>query len=611
MSDTVHRIDRTLDVLTARLLARRNSSGVWEGKLASSALSTATAAIALTLAERAAGGMYTRLTGRGRRWLVDHQNEDGGWGDTVLNFSNLSTSALCWSALSLDPAAVEQERHAAARAERYLERQIGDLSAERIRTAIVGRYGKDRTFSAPILTVLALAGRLGTPGDAWRIVPQLPFELAACPHRWFQWLRLPVVSYALPALVAIGQVRHHHAPSRNPALRRIRSSLRPRTLKTALEMQPASGGYLEATPLTAFVVMSLIAAGTAGHPIVDQGVRFLAASARDDGSWPIDTNLSTWVTTLAVNAIGVRQPIGGSESRAILDWLLDQQVGSEHPFTHAAPGGWAWTNLSGGVPDADDTAGALIAIRNLSTVDPRARPAAVAGLSWLLGLQNRDGGIPTFCRGWGALPFDRSAPDLTAHALTAWSVWASEIGPQLQRRLQDASTRAVKYLAKSQSADGSWTPLWFGNQHVTGEANLTYGTSNVLHALDSELARRASSTRSMRTRGIEWLMDAQNRDGGWGGAAGAPSSIEETGLALHALASGLGAHLDTRVIPAVVRGAEWIVRASHEGHDTPPSPIGLYFARLWYFEEMYPLVFGVGGLSAARALLSSARADAV
>ena len=42
------------------------------------------------------------------------------------------------------------------------------------------------------------------------------------------------------------------------------------------------------------------------------------------------------------------------------------------------------------------------------------------GLKWLLGLQNSDGGIPTFCRGWGTLPFDRSSPDLTAHAIRAW-----------------------------------------------------------------------------------------------------------------------------------------------------------------------------------------------
>ena len=33
-----------------------------------------------------------------------------------------------------------------------------------------------------------------------------------------------------------------------------------------------------------------------------------------------------------------------------------------HPYTGAAPGGWAWTDLPGGVPDADDTPGALLAL---------------------------------------------------------------------------------------------------------------------------------------------------------------------------------------------------------------------------------------------------------
>jgi squalene-hopene/tetraprenyl-beta-curcumene cyclase len=79
------------------------------------------------------------------------------------------------------------------------------LEPDRLAPAVVARYGKDRTFSVPILTLCALAGRLGTGRDAWRHVIPLPFELAACPPGWFAALRLPVVSYALPALIAIGQ----------------------------------------------------------------------------------------------------------------------------------------------------------------------------------------------------------------------------------------------------------------------------------------------------------------------------------------------------------------------------------------------------------------------
>ena len=31
---------------------------------------------------------------------------------------------------------------------------------------------------------------------------------------------------------------------------------------------------------------------------------FLEAARRDDGIWPIDVNLATWLTTLSVNAMG-------------------------------------------------------------------------------------------------------------------------------------------------------------------------------------------------------------------------------------------------------------------------------------------------------------------
>merc|ERR1712023_458599 len=114
----------------------------------------------------------------------------------------------------------------------------------------------------------------------------------------------------------------------------------------------------------------------------------------------------------------------------LLDWLLGCQNLDRHPFTGAKPGGWGWSDLSGAVPDADDTPGALLALRywadyanpDGATLE-RIRKAVRAGGNWLLSLQNRDGGWPTFCRGWGKLPFDRSGSDLTAHAMRALNAW--------------------------------------------------------------------------------------------------------------------------------------------------------------------------------------------
>src|SRR5260370_33307719 len=80
----------------------------------------------------------------------------------------------------------------------------------------------------------------------------------------------------------------------------------------------------------------------------------------------MDSNLCVWVTTLAVNALAAAGEMPHLEKRDRLrQWILGQQLRSRHPYTGAKPGGWGWTDLPGSVPDADDTAGALLALSRL------------------------------------------------------------------------------------------------------------------------------------------------------------------------------------------------------------------------------------------------------
>ncbi len=581
-----------------RLLAERLPSGWWAGELCASALSTATAVGALALVEPRRSADLVR---QGVGWLAANANADGGWGDSTLSGSNISTTVLCWCAFAI--AGAEAAHAATVRgAEAWLVRAAGGLEPERLAQAIADRYGADRTFSVPILATCALAGKLGDGSAAWRHVAPLPFELAALPHEALKWLRVPVVSYALPALVAIGHARFHHLPPRNPITRGVRAVARRRAFARLAAMQPDSGGFLEATPLTSFVTMSLAAAGLAGHPVAAKAVEFLRASVRGDGSWPIDTNLATWVTTLAVDALAAapdfaeRVPV--AERRAVLDWLLAQQHRQVHSFTNADPGGWAWTDLSGGVPDADDTAGALLALRSLRLDDARILAAAQAAVRWLLGLQNRDGGIPTFCRGWGRLPFDRSGADLTAHVLRALGAWRDDLGADLQPRARAAVRRALAYLAAEQRADGSWVPLWFGNEAAPDEENPVVGTARVLEALGPLAGPNAPGVAAMLSSGVRWLLSVQNADGGWGGARGVASSLEETALAVDGLARVLVAAPSVAEGPrdAVSRGVAWLVDRTDRGRAFAPAPIGFYFAKLWYYERLYPLVFALSAL---------------
>jgi squalene-hopene/tetraprenyl-beta-curcumene cyclase len=208
----------------------------------------------------------------------------------------------------------------------------------------------------------------------------------------------------------------------------------------------------------------------------------------------------------------------------------------------------------------------------------------------LLGVQNGDGGVPTFCRGWGTLPFDRSTPELTAHALRAWSAWETELPAAMRGEVGRAKVRALGYLASSQRADGAWLPLWFGNEHTADAENPVYGTAQVLAALPGDAG--TEPIRRARERGVAFLLASQNNDGGWGGARGAPSSVEETALAVDALA-GIGT---AGAMAAARTGGRWLARATREPATLEAAPIGLYFARLWYFEDLYPLVFATGAL---------------
>jgi squalene-hopene/tetraprenyl-beta-curcumene cyclase len=627
---------------TARndLLLERVPEGHWIGELASSALSTATAVSALAIVQRhlptnAAGRFANEseeqslceLIMAGLQWLADAQNPDGGWGDTDKSISNIATTMLVRAAFHLTGVPADHS-DLLERADQYVKAHGGIAGLRR-------RYGKDKTFAVPILTNCALAGLV-----PWREVSPLPFELACLPQSWYRFLRLPVVSYAIPALVAIGQARYFHKKPLNPLVRWWRGAAAEKSLYVLEQMQPASGGFLEATPLTSFVVMSLASIGQVRHPVTRRGVDFLLRSARPDGSWPIDSNLATWNTTLALNALA-----GSGEEIAeldCLDWLLNCQNREPHPYTGAAPGGWGWSDLSGAVPDADDTPGALLALSAIAADLPENDPIAAktwqqiessarAGIEWLLGLQNSDGGWPTFCRGWGTLPFDRSGSDLTAHVLRALCVWRDRIvaycethagalppaEKNLGQRLDQAVMVGLAYLARVQRTDGSWVPLWFGNQYRLGDENPVYGTAKVLfayrdlHRIDSPVAQR----------GVAWLTAQQNPDGGWGGGpiptkgavVGHRSSVEETALAVEALlAAESAAAIGDASRTALRRGLIWLVEAVESRRHQESSPIGFYFAKLWYYERLYPLTFTVSALGQAlhRALpQSESKAD--
>ena len=269
-------------------------------------------------------------------------------------------------------------------------------------------------------------------------------------------------------------------------------------------------------------------------------------------------------------------------------WLLDNQILGPGDWQvknpNAAPGGWAFEFRNEFYPDVDDTAFVLMAISRVADPEPKRQCAAVrSGLSWLLSMQNGDGG-------WGAfdhennleflnhIPFadhnamlDPSTADVTARVVES-------LGHMGWPAAHPVIERARKFLLKDQTADGSWFGRW--------GVNYIYGTSGVLRAL--ETVGLASLPESERA--LDWLRCVQNQDGGFGESvisyydplrkANGPSTPSQTAWGLIGLLAVTGTD-----DPAVERAVAWLVsRQNVDGTWDEPEFTGTGFPCVFYLK---------------------------
>lgn len=566
---TEEKIQTIVNDASKRLLSMRREDGMWEGHLSSSAISTSVSIFALSVIDHEE---YQKEIERGMQWLKQTMKPEGAWGDSIESPVNMTATLLSYTALSHLHQVPEATEH-------YIRETLGWKDEAQLIDGVLAYYGKDLTFSVPILMMCALAGVISN----WKRIPPFPFELAVLPQNTFRFLNLPVVSYAIPALIAVGILQNRR---RKTLFSPVRELFVPKALRVLTTLQPEDGGFLEAAPLTAFVSMCMAEAGLKEHPVTHRCAQFLRSSLRQDGAWPIDTNLAGWVTSLSSHAIG--DMLSDTERKSLSDTIRQNATKQRHPFTGAPAGGWGWTNLSGSVPDGDDTSGALVALHSL--LKGQYVPEVGAGIDWLIKLQNRDGGMPTFCRGWGKLPFDRSTPDITAHAILSMSLWCDVLPDSQQSRCRKSIARMKSWLTKTMMDEGSWNPLWFGDQEATSqfrveglefkvEANPVYGAATII-----DYMKTAGITLTLAPK--DFLLKCQNPDGGWGGNRGVPSKVTLTAKAIGALR-----HFRPETDEAIRRAVDYLYARYETGTLYSREPIGLYFSRLWYSEDLYNPIY--------------------
>lgn len=291
-----------------------------------------------------------------------------------------------------------------------------------------------------------------------------------------------------------------------------------------------------------------------------------------------------WDTAIALDALTEAGAHASTDPRVAdaCDWLRANEVkriGDWHDNLrpedrHLRPGVdtacWAFEYRNDWYPDVDDTCMVARALHKAGDRPGQTanRDAAARAIRWILAMQNDDGGWAAFDRTkdrrWmEAVPFadhnamqDPSCSDITGRVLDA--IITAGFDPR-----HEAVTRAVAYLLRTQRPEGCWWGRW--------GVHFIYGTWQAVNGL---VAAQVPLDHPALVRARDWLLAAQNPDGGFGEHADAylderlkgkgPSSASQTAWGLITLMNLVGAQH-----PACQRAATWLI--DHQLTDDKPA----------------------------------------
>jgi squalene-hopene/tetraprenyl-beta-curcumene cyclase len=306
--------------------------------------------------------------------------------------------------------------------------------------------------------------------------------------------------------------------------------------------------------------------------------------------------------------------LDATRKRKAMSYLLSNQIltGGDWQASRPklAPGGWAFEYYNSPYPDSDDTGMVLEAVGRAGDFsDPKVGAAVDLGVNWLLGMQNKDGGFPTWDHETSKLfnwvinhpeilrepeVQDVSQGDITSRVLRGFvAIRDADPSAERNRRLQKSIEKACRFLEKKRTiTSDSSLPLWRGEWMV----NYLYGTSESTSAL----LETGCWSVDQDVPYAGWLMSKQQNDGGWGESPEsypsgryleAPSTLTQTEFVLESLmvyerarlsAGAEGAELPS-ARPAIEKGIRHLLTGI-EGQEFPREEefTGVFIRGVWY-----------------------------
>ncbi len=557
------------------------------------------------------------------RWILYTQQDDGGWNIYHGGSSELNATVKCAFALQL--AGMDSNEEPLVKAKECILR-LGGLSKVNSYTRFyMGLFGvypwKKLVSMPPELMFLPTSFYFNIYEiSSWSRAILVPMSIIWCHHpvkkppstvncdSWWQpksrelngknfrdTFSWKTFFFTMDAILK--RSHRFYAPfTRREALRRAE--------RWMLERMNRGGGLAAIYPAMLNSIIALDCLGYShDHPtFVHAFDEFMKLMVEEEDVLKFQPCFSPVWDTAMVTAALERSGMPGDHPtiQQSAEWLINQEIQIRGDWQVKNPygtvGGWSFEFENDYYPDTDDSAKVLMALHGAKIPKDERRTAAIQrGIEWVLSMQSSDGG-------WGAfdvdnnkeifnmIPFadhnallDPSTADVTARILEMLGVYGYD---------QDfaPAARAIAFLKSEQEKDGAWYGRW-GVNYIYGTWQAITGLVRIGVPQDDPCIQR----------GVHWLLDHQNTDGGWGETVATyddpslrgqgDSTSSQTAWALMGLMNGGAVHTE-----AIRRGVNYLIETQQpdgtwkEEYFTGTGFPKVFYLRYTFYRNYFPLM---------------------